>query len=212
MNIRCVGCRLTTTGCSVRTEKLICMANDIIEEVLDLDMEPKPESFWWTSTQKHEDMRTFSVGSKDKVWDLPLCEVFDAPSYRFHRGEKGLQGAERSMCKPLRSWWRHKYIYRSKTVPMKTKCKTHPRSCVQHSTEWQYQLAVEWSHDQRGACVGRPYFAAHLETSHEAGRNLGGLQNKNIAVHEGLLEEGGPAAADGENCEQILDNNDVGRL
>ena len=32
-------------------EKLICMVNDIVEELLDLDVEPKPESLWWTSTQ-----------------------------------------------------------------------------------------------------------------------------------------------------------------
>ena len=31
-------------------EKLVCMVNDIIEELLDVDMEPKPESLWWTST------------------------------------------------------------------------------------------------------------------------------------------------------------------
>ena len=39
-------------------EELICMVNDIIEELLDLDMEPKPESLWWTCTHKHEDMRS----------------------------------------------------------------------------------------------------------------------------------------------------------
>ena len=42
-------------------EKLICMVNDIIEELLDLDMEPKPESLWRTSTHEHEDMSTLSV-------------------------------------------------------------------------------------------------------------------------------------------------------
>ena len=31
---------------------------------------------------------------------------------------------------------------------------TGPHSCVHHSTEQLYQLAVEWSHDQQGACVG----------------------------------------------------------
>ena len=34
-------------------EKLTCMVNDIIEELLDLDLQPKPESLWWTSTHKH---------------------------------------------------------------------------------------------------------------------------------------------------------------
>ena len=53
-------------------EKLICTAKDIMEELLDPDVEPKPESLWWTSTHKHEDVRTLSVGSRDKVWDPPL--------------------------------------------------------------------------------------------------------------------------------------------
>ena len=34
-------------------EKLTWMVNDI-EELLDLDMEPKPESLWWTSTHRDE--------------------------------------------------------------------------------------------------------------------------------------------------------------
>ena len=55
-------------------------------------------------------------------------------------------------------------------------------------------------------------FASHLQTSHEPGRILGELQKKNIAVHEGVLEEDGPAVADRENCEQNLDNYDVGRV
>ena len=32
------------------------MVNDIIEELLDLDMEPKPASLLWTSTYKNEAM------------------------------------------------------------------------------------------------------------------------------------------------------------
>ena len=38
-------------------EMLICMVNDI-EELLDLDMEPNPESLWRTSTHKQEAMKT----------------------------------------------------------------------------------------------------------------------------------------------------------
>ena len=37
------------------------MVNDIIEELLDLDMELKPESLWWTSTHKDEDGTTLKV-------------------------------------------------------------------------------------------------------------------------------------------------------
>ena len=56
-------------------EKLICMVNDIIGELLDLDMEP-PEPLR-TSAHKQEDMKTLRVGSRDRSWDLPFCEVFD---------------------------------------------------------------------------------------------------------------------------------------
>ena len=70
-------------------EKLICMVNDIIEELLDLDMEPKPESLWWRSTQKHEEMKILRVGSRSRVWDMPFCVYFDVLGYRFHRNGKG---------------------------------------------------------------------------------------------------------------------------
>ena len=84
------------------------MANDIIEELLDLDMEPKPESVWWTSTSKCEIMTTLRVGSRGKGWDLPFLEVFEVLGYRCHRDGKGFQGAGRTVCKCMGSWWRDK--------------------------------------------------------------------------------------------------------
>ena len=71
-------------------DELVCMVNDIIEELLDLDMGPKPQSLWWTSIYKHEDMRTLRVGGRDKMWDLLFCEVFDVLAYRFHRDGEGV--------------------------------------------------------------------------------------------------------------------------
>ena len=53
------------------------MVNDIIEELLDLAMERKTESLWWTSTYKDEDAATVKVGSRGKTWDQPVMEVFD---------------------------------------------------------------------------------------------------------------------------------------
>ena len=43
-----------------------------IEELLNLDMEPKPESSWLTSAHEEEDKRTLKVGEGGKVWDLPI--------------------------------------------------------------------------------------------------------------------------------------------
>ena len=61
---------------------------------------------------------TLRVGSRARAGELPFREVFDVWGYRYHRDGKGFQGAERTMCKGMGSWWRDKYIYRSKTVPM----------------------------------------------------------------------------------------------
>ena len=97
------------------------MVNDIIEELFDLDLEPKLESLWWTSTHQFEDVSTLRVGSRDIAWDFPFRDVFEVLGYRYHRDGKGFQGAERGMCKGMGSWWRDKYIYRSKAVPTAAK-------------------------------------------------------------------------------------------
>ena len=73
-------------------EKLKCMVNDIIEELMDLDMEPKPESFWWTSTCKAEDEVTLKVWSMDKSWETPFVDVFDLLGYRFRMNGKVFMG------------------------------------------------------------------------------------------------------------------------
>ena len=74
------------------------------------------------------------------------CEVFDVLGYRFHRDGKGFQGAERTICKGLRSWWRDKYICRSKTVPMTAKCKrVHSHVCstvLNGSINWPLRGAM----------------------------------------------------------------------
>ena len=77
-------------------EMMICMVNDIIEELLDVDMEPKPESLWWISTHKHEDMRTLLVGGRDRVCCF-FVKSWMCWGSVFHRDGKGFQGTERTM-------------------------------------------------------------------------------------------------------------------
>ena len=43
------------------------MVNHVIQELMDLDMEPKPVTFWWTSTYKADGGKTLQVGGKGKV-------------------------------------------------------------------------------------------------------------------------------------------------
>ena len=67
-------------------------ANDLIEELMDLDTEPKPESLWWASIYKDDDERTLKVGTTE------ICrffEVFDLLGYRFRRERKEYQGRSR---------------------------------------------------------------------------------------------------------------------
>ena len=51
-------------------DRLVCLVNDIIEELPDLDMEPKPESLWWTCNYKDDDVRTLKIRSRGNSWDL----------------------------------------------------------------------------------------------------------------------------------------------
>ena len=70
------------------------MVNDIIEELMDPDMDPKPESLWWTSTCKDEIERTLKIECKGKSWDLPFVQVFDLLENRFRRTGMGFEGTE----------------------------------------------------------------------------------------------------------------------
>ena len=103
-------------------EILVQMVNDIIEELLNLDMEPKPESLWWTSSYEEQDKLTLKVGGGGKDWDLPFREVFEVLGYHFQRDGKGTQGVEKTLRKGMGSWWRDAYICRSKSVSLTTKC------------------------------------------------------------------------------------------
>ena len=63
-------------------ETLVCMVSNIIEELLDLVVEPKRESSW---TYKDEDVATLKVRRGEKTWDMPLMEVGLSCSKRWER-------------------------------------------------------------------------------------------------------------------------------
>ena len=85
-------------------------------------MEPKPESLWWTCSYEEQKQLTLKVAGRGKEWDLTFMEVFDVLGYRFNREGKDAQGVEKTMRKGMGCWWRDVYIYRSRSVPLKTKC------------------------------------------------------------------------------------------
>ena len=68
------------------------MVIDVIEELLVLDVEPKPESLRWTSSCEEEDKITLQVGGGKKNWEWPFREVFGVLGYRYQRDGQSTQG------------------------------------------------------------------------------------------------------------------------
>ena len=86
-------------------EKLTCMVDDIIEDLLDLDIEPKLESLWWMGTNKEEDKSTLKMVSREKSWNMPFVVALDLLGCRFRRTGKAVQGTEKTLRKGMGCWW-----------------------------------------------------------------------------------------------------------
>ena len=108
---------------------------------MELCMEPKPESLWWTCTYKEEEEITLQVGSRGKMWELPFVEEFDVLGYRYHRSGKGTHGVQKTLCKGMGSWWRDHFIYRARNVPLLTKC----RRIISHVFSTAVNGSLNWS-------------------------------------------------------------------
>ena len=123
-------------------------------------MEPKPESLWWTSAHKHEDVRTLRVGGRAKL-GISLS-VKSLKSWSTTVTREGVEGAE---CAMYKSGWRDKYIYCSKTVPMTTRC----RRVNRHVYSREHQLVVDGAMINKSVCMGSKDTASHLQASCEVG-------------------------------------------
>ena len=76
---------------SDKREGLIFRVNDTIEELLDLDMEPKPESLWWTNTYKDVEKTPLRVDSRNRASDLPFCGSLRCARIPFSSGREGIR-------------------------------------------------------------------------------------------------------------------------
>ena len=114
---------LATTGCSATTKRLICMVNDIIDELMDMDGHGIQTEI--TVVDKYT--QTWGPCVWDAGKQLGIFHCVRSVKYwvgsRYHLDGKGFQGVEYTMCKGLGNLSRDKDIYRSKTVPMAVKCK-----------------------------------------------------------------------------------------
>ena len=134
-------------------ERLVCTVNDFFEALLDLNMEPKPESLW-SNTFQDEYGATLMVGNRRHTWDLPFMEVFGVLGYRFLRDGKGLQ----------------ELIERCDGMSESSR----PR--LQHCLERLCQLAVAGHHVGQGARTGGENSTSHLSSQDVCRRKLGRLQ------------------------------------
>ena len=127
-----------------KREILVHTVNNIIEELLNLDMAPQPESLWWTSSYEEEDQLTLKVGRGGKDWDLPFQGGLRGIGCRFQRDGRGTQGVEKTLRKKMGSWRRDADIYSSKSVSLRTKCQrviSHVVSTALHSSaNWTWNF------------------------------------------------------------------------
>ena len=128
------------------------MVNDTIAELLDLQMEPKPESLWQTGTHQADETKTLSVENRGRAWDLPFKDVFEVLGYRLHRDGNGYEGADRTLCKGFASWWQIHLPVEERTHDNEVSKSSQSR--LQHYSERQRQVAVAGHHACQGARVG----------------------------------------------------------
>ena len=105
-------------------------------------------------------------------WDLPFktCVRFwDTVS-----GGKGSQGAGRTVRKGIASWWRDGYIYRSKSVPTKTKC----RRVLSHACSTALDGSVNWPWSVTMLAKVRTWEATILRPKMYAGESWVGFRKR----------------------------------
>ena len=155
--------------------------NDNIEELLDFDMEPKPESRWWTSTQK--DDCTLKVGNRGQTWNLLFME-------RFSRDRKRSAKVWEIGADPT--------AYHADEVPQGL------QPCVQHGFEWQCQMALERHNANKSTTVGDENPASNFQTENERRRKFGRIQEEALTNNASQMEEHGLGDHGREESENIL--------
>ena len=187
--------------CDIK-ERLVCMVNDIIVELLDLDMEPRPESLWWTSTHQAEEKMTLSVGYKGLAWP----KTCSSPGLPF-----APRWAQIERCAKV---WA---VGGGTGTPVGQRvypCKRNvgESSVTQCCPERSHQLAVERRHAGQGACTGGQNLASYLSCSDVCRRKLGGLLEEESLFFAHQVEEDGSANNSRKGRGQNLDDYELGCL
>ena len=85
-------------------ERMVCMVNDIIAELLELDMEPKTESLRWTSTHHGEEKKTSRVGNRGPRVGPSLQRRVRSLGIPFPSRAEGVSGCRPNVVQ-RHGWW-----------------------------------------------------------------------------------------------------------
>ena len=134
--------------------------------------------------------------------------VFGVLGYRFHRDGKESQGADRTLCKGMASWWRDRCSCRSKSVPMTTKC----RRVLSHLCSTAFSGSVNWPWSVT-IWLRRAWEAKILRFAFRCMRKKAGLatDRRQVILY---ASNGGRWVCRrwSKICGQILDDYELGRL
>ena len=119
-------------------QQLMDIQNDIIEELLDLGMDFKLVSLWWTSTYTDEDERAPKMGRGGKSWDV---------GHRFRRAGKGIQEMEKTRTEGMRGWL---HFYRAKSVSPSRKCDRVVSHVLSTALNWSVNFSWRLERVRRG--------------------------------------------------------------
>ena len=165
------------------------MVIDIIDVLMDLEMEPKPESLWWTSAYPAEDGMTLDVRRRKRSWEMPFVEISDTLGNRFRRNGRVFNG---QVVHKRKGWGVGGGMHTSirRTVPMRTECERVVSQVfstgLNGSVNWPWSVGS----GQQGSknMINRDR-EDDLQTEDEGWRGMGGRQDKTFKGDEGQVEE-----------------------
>ena len=119
--------------------RLRMLVNEVIDELMGPDMEPRHESLYmWNRSQDEDGGGKWEKHFANVVRVGVRCAGIQVSEGR-EKGPKELRG---HLNKGMTSWWRDTHIYRAKSVPMRAKCE-HVASTLSVDPNAQEQGSVQ---------------------------------------------------------------------
>ena len=167
--------------------------NDIIEELLNLDMEPKPESLWWTRSYLEEDKLRLQVGGGGKDGNCRSGRSSRCWGNVFSVMGKAHKGSERLCAKEWAAGGATLIFIVRQSVSLKTK----RQRVISHVFSTALNSSANWTWNVYNArlvhSLGDKDSSLNLQTQNATGRRVGRLQSTHCSYAAYQVEEIGSA-------------------